>query len=137
MYKFLEHTADVKIKVEAKDMNTAFIESARAMKEAILDKIKIQSKIQKKIKVQGKDKEALLYNFLEEFLFLLDAKNFIFSEVKGLNISKKEKYELEAIVYGDKANKYDFSNDIKAVTYNDMKISEKKNKVGIIFVLDA
>ncbi len=133
-FKFLKHTADVKFSAEGKTLEEAFTNSALALKETITRNVKIASKIKKEINVEGKDSESLLYNFLEEFLFLLDSESFIFSRIENLNISKNK---LNAVVYGDKMENYGFTNDVKAITYSEMKI--KKNNLGysIVGVFDV
>ena len=138
-YKFLSHTADIKVHAEGRTIEKAFINSVLALGEVIREKIIIKSIVKKKIVVEGKDFPSLLYNFLEEILFLLDAENFLFSKVKNLKIIKiANKLKLEANILGDGANTYKFSNDVKAITYNDMIIKENKNKKWIIeFVLDV
>jgi SHS2 domain-containing protein len=137
-FKFLPHTADVKIVVEEKSLEKAFITSALALKEVIIDKIKINSKIKKEIRVEGKDKEALLLEFLQEFLYLVDAKDFILSKISSLTIKKDKKdLKLNAVVMGDNSLNYKFTNEVKAVTYNDMFVKEEKNKTTIQFVLDV
>lgn len=135
-YKFLEHTADVKFQAYGKTIEEAFENAAMALKETILKgkKIKIKNKIKKAFVVEGGDDEKFLYNFLEEFLYLLDAEDFLFNKVrlKFLKIRR-----LEAEVWGDKASNYKFSNDVKAVTYNEMYVKKDKNKYIVQVVLDV
>lgn len=138
-YEFLEHTADVKVFVKEKTMEKAFSSSADALKETICGKIKVKSGIEKKISVEGKNIGALLYNFLEEFLYLLDAEGFLLSKVKEIKILKEKgkAFKLTAVAFGDKASGYKFSNDVKAITYNDMEIKTSGGKFIIQFVLDV
>lgn len=137
-FKFLEHTADVKIEVEEKTLNKAFSTAAFAMKEVIAEQILVAPRIKKEISVQGKDKEALLYSFLEEFLYLLDTEGFILSKAPIVKIKKtKEGFSLTSKSIGDNSDNYIFTNDVKAITYNDMLINEDKDKTTIIFVLDV
>jgi len=140
-YKFLPHTADLKILAEGKDLEEAFNNSALAMREAMTKnkKIKIKPSEKKNIRVDGKDYESLLYNFLEEFLYLLDAESFIFSEIKNLKIEEKlAGFTLSCDAFGDKSTNYKFSNDVKAITYNDMIVGENsKGKMICQFVLDV
>ncbi|MEK6886048.1 MAG: archease [Nanoarchaeota archaeon] len=138
-YKFLEHTADLKIVVEEKTLENAFKTSVMALKEAIAEKIKIKPSDKKLIAIKGEDLLGLLYKFLEEFLFLLDAKGFLVSEVEELKIvgDKKNGYILNAEVSGDKASRYKFSNSVKAITFNEMIIEDKNGKFKIQFVLDV
>ncbi len=135
-YKFLEHTADVKFRAFGKTLEEAFINSGLALKEVMFGKLKIKEKINKKIKVSGKDNESLLYSFLEEFLVLLDSENFIFSSVK-VKINKNKRLKLESEILGDKASNYKFTNNVKAITYNSMFVKKQKDKFIIQVVLDV
>lgn len=133
-YKFLPHTADVKFQAYGKSLEEAFINSAAALKETISGKIKVKARIGRKIKVKGKDNEALLYNFLEEFLYLLDSQRFLLSKVKKIKINDGK---LICEVLGDKASSYKFTNDVKAVTYNEMFVKKEKGRFIIQVVLDV
>ena len=124
---FLEHTADVKFQAFGKTLNEAFENSALALKETISGKLKVKAKINKKIKVEGRDNEALLYRFLEQFLYLLDAENFLFSKIKKIKVSDGR---LEAEISGDLAGRYKFTNDVKAVTYSQMFVKQEKAGKG-------
>lgn len=99
-YKFLEHTADIKFQAFGNSLEQAFENSALALQEVITQKIKIKSVIKKKIEVKGRDKEALLYNFLEEFLFLLDSEGFVLSKIRDIKIKDN------LIIINNKNNKF-------------------------------
>jgi len=133
-FKFLEHTADMKFQAFGNSLEEVFSNSALALKETMVKGVKIKSKISRKIEVKGKDKESLLCNFLEEFLFLLDAEDFLLAEVKSIKISGNK---LTAKVIGDNAKNYKFTNDVKAVTYNEMFVKEEKGKFICQVVLDV
>jgi SHS2 domain-containing protein len=133
-YKFLEHTADVKFQAFGKNLNELFENSALALKETICGKIKVKEKISKKIKVKGRDIESLLYKFLEEILYMLEADNFILGEIKNINIKKSE---LNAVIIGDKTLNYSFTNPVKAITYNEMFIKKQKDRWVSQVVLDV
>lgn len=147
-YKFLEHTADIKVLVNDQSLENAFSSSALALKEVILDfeKIKIKADKSKILSISGKDLESLLYNFLEEFIYLLDAEDFILSEVEDIEITKEDEgFNLSAKILGDRATNYKFSNKVKAITYNDMFVKQEKIGKGksaksdfnLQFVLDV
>ena len=124
-YKYLEHTADIKFQAFGKTLEEAFENSALAMFNAMYDN-KVNEKIKKNIKVFGRDLENLLYNFLEEFLFLMDSEGFFMASCK-VKIKKNKQYELEAEIKGDEAKSYPISLDVKAVTYNSMFVKKEKN----------
>jgi SHS2 domain-containing protein len=76
----------------------------------------------------------MLYNFLEEFLYLLDAEDFLLSKVK---VKLFQTTRLEAEVFGDKASNYNFTNNVKAITYNEMFVKKGKGKWISQVVVDA
>jgi len=128
---FLEHTADIKFQSFGKTLNEAFENSALAMFSAMYDG-RVKAAIKKSIKVKGKDNESLLYNFLEELLFLLDSENFFLSRIK-VKIDEKN-FKLEAEAEGDGAGKYPVHIDVKAVTYNQMFVKHEKTGKGERFI---
>src|SRR3989338_5057166 len=134
-YKYFEHTADIKFQAFGKTLDESFENSAMAMFNAMYDG-KVKSKIKKNIKVSGTDFENLLYNFLEEFLFLMDSEGFFMSSCK-VKIKEGKKYELEAEVKGDEAKNYPISLDVKAVTYNSMFVKKEKNNWICQVVIDV
>ncbi len=135
-YKFLEHTADIKFQAFGNSLEECFVNSFFALKEIMFEDLKIKIAIKRKIKIKGKDYESLLYNFLEEFLYLLDAKGFICSDIKSISINKDD-FSLSAEVAVDKAENYRFSNNVKAITYNNMFIKKENNKWISQVVLDV
>lgn len=126
-YHFLDHTADVKFVAEADTLENVFIESAKALQESICGKITILEQETKTIEIEGDNLENLLYKFLEEFLVLLDSQDFLLSKVTKLSINPKS-FNLNATITGDKAENYKFTNDVKAVTYNEMIIEQDSDK---------
>jgi SHS2 domain-containing protein len=121
-FKFLEHTADAKFQAFGKTLDKTFENAALAMFN-VMYKGKVKKTGKYKIKVKGSDKESLLYNFLEELLFLLDTKSFFLSSAKV----KITDNMLEAEVSGDSAKNYKVMTDVKAVTYNEMFIKHEKD----------
>ena len=137
-FKFLEHTADVKILVEEKTLGKAFSTAALALKEVMAEQIKVAPRIKNEINVKGDDLESLLYKFLENIIYLADADSFILSKAPIVKIEKAgEGFSLSANAIGDDAKKYIFTNKVKAITYNEMIIKEGKDKTTIQFVLDV
>ena len=131
-FKFLEHTADVKFQAFGKKVEEVFENSALAFKEAVCGKWKIKEEKEKIIKVNGRDFESLMYVFLEKILYLLEAEGFLISKVKEIKINK---FTLKAVLVGDSAKNYKFTNSVKAITYSEMFIKKQKGKwIGQVVV---
>jgi SHS2 domain-containing protein len=133
-FEFLEHTADLKFRAFGKNKEKVFENCAVAYSSVISRGKKIEEKVMKKIIVKGKDIESLLYNFLEELIFLLDSKSFVVSMTK-VKIGKGKLY---AQLWGDIAGNYKGLDHVKAVTYSEMYVKEvKKGKWEAQVVLDV
>jgi len=134
-FEFLEHTADIKFQAFGNSIEEVFENSALAMFNSMSDE-KVKETKSFKINVKGKDFESLLYNFLEELLFLLNSENFFMGSVKKINIDKKN-FKLSTEVAGDSAENYEIHIDIKAITYNDMFVKKQGNKFVAQVVMDV
>ncbi|MBN2112148.1 archease [Candidatus Woesearchaeota archaeon] len=135
-FEFLEHTADAKFRAYGKSFEQAFANAAYAMVSLMYDSEMIAALKIEKIEVHGKDMEQLLYAFLEEILFLQDSKQFVAHEfVRPVKITGTtgKKLKLSAEIIGDRIKKeYSVRPVVKAVTYNEMKISEKPVYVQVV-----
>jgi len=132
-FEFLEHTADAKFRAYGKTLEQAFSNAAIAMSSIIYPPEKVKPKIKKEINISGNDYYSLLYNFLEELLFLLDSEEFILSKIENLKIKNNN---LSAVLFGDKASNYNVEGYVKAVTYNEMEIKKTKDKFIVQVVVD-
>jgi len=133
-YKYLPHTADTKFQAYGKTLEEAFINSAYAMTDVITDHTKIKPTTEKSFEVESENKEALLYDFLEQFLILLDSESFLLSKIKELKIKNNK---LTAKVTGDThPENYEIETHIKAVTYQEMFIKKEKDQYVIQVIVD-
>ena len=137
-YQFLEHTADAKFQAFGRSLEEAFENAAYALVSLMWEREKIGRKIQHSVKVEGRDLEQLLVNFLEEILYLLDSRMYLLHSVEKIQIQKiAEVYALDALFLGDdNGNQYQPYGDVKAITYNEMKI-HTKNRFMVQVVVDA
>ncbi|MBW2987853.1 archease [Candidatus Woesearchaeota archaeon] len=138
-YKYIEHVADLKFQAFGKSLEEAFANAAIALYDFVTKTEQIEPKIEEKIEVESEDNKSLLYDFLEQFLFLIDTKQFLLHEIKEIKITRKnhDKLKLTAIAVGDTADgKYEIGGDVKAVTYNDMFIKKEKDQYIIQVLMD-
>ena len=131
-FKFLEHTADIKFQAYGKTLQDIFENSVLALISYMAGEKKLDSSRGKVIEVKGIDMGSLLYNFLDEIIYLVDAEDFITAKVKVTLRGNNLKAEL----YGDKASKYEI-NQVKAATYSEMEIKKTKDGWEAKVVLDV
>lgn len=133
-FKFLQHTADIKFRAYGKTLEEVFSNSALALSNSIYSG-KVAERKKHIIKVKGKDLENLLYEFLEQFLFLFDSENFLMSKIKKLKFDKRN-LKIKAEITGDDVKNYETSMHVKAVTYNKMFVKKIKGLLVSQVVLD-
>ena len=139
-FEFREHTADVQVRSWGPSLEEAFSQTAYSLMETITpDLKKITPKIEKKITIKAEDKEALLFDFLSEFLYIFDVDELVFSQIYVSKIEKfNDNYKLQAILKGEKfdLDKHEIGIEVKAITYSFMNIEEKHASTIIDIVFD-
>lgn len=137
-FRFFEHTADMKFQAYGRTMEEAFGNAALALFSIVTEPEKISRAITKVIMAEGPDIKSLLYHFLEELLVLLDTENFLLNSVGNATIEKKAKgYSITASAIGDYySEKYETHGDVKAITYNEMKVEQDKGMFVVQVVPD-
>lgn len=125
-YKFIDHTADVMFEAYGSDLNELFENSGLALQELQVDLKNVETKLKKEIQLGNKSVEMLLFDFLQELIFLKDIEQLIFSKIK-VNV-KKDK--LNAVCSGEKIDikKHECKVDAKAITLHKFEVKKVKNK---------
>ncbi|GAH34722.1 unnamed protein product, partial [marine sediment metagenome] len=139
-FEFRDHTADVQVRSWGPSLEEAFSQTAYSLMATITpDLKKISPKIEKKITIKAEDKEALLFDFLSEFLYIFDVDELVFSQIDVNKIEKfNDNYKLQAILKGEKFDlgKHEIGIEVKAITYSFMNIEEKHASTIIDIVYD-
>jgi SHS2 domain-containing protein len=127
LYRIIEHTADTGFEVRGDTKEHVFEAAALAFFH-IMWGIE-QPKVNKPeiIEVTGSDIKELLVNFLEEFLYLYDAKGFICSQLKVETVTDT-KICAKAWLQQFNIDRDQELLGVKAVTYHQLHIGKKEHK---------
>ncbi|MHA1744222.1 MAG: archease [Candidatus Heimdallarchaeota archaeon] len=127
-FEFLDHTADIIIRATGKDLKEAFEQAAMGYFTVLTDPAVIHEKITKEITVTSENLEALLYDWIDQFIFLFDTEYFVAHRVEILDLQKQAdgKYLLFARAYGEEfdPSSHPQKTEVKAMTYSFMKVGE-------------
>lgn len=138
-FEFLEHTADVYIRVHGKTMEEAYENAALAMFETITDTDQVAQSEADSIEVEAEDQYALLYNWLEALLVNSETKGMLYSKFQ-INSWKEtaENFKIKAKIWGEKFDpqKHPQKVAVKAVTYHRMVIIREMDRVILELILD-
>jgi len=125
----IPHKADIAIIAYGQSLPELFSHSALGLYQILGPKCESQNEGEDLIVLQAKDIETLLVSFLTELLFLAEKQ--IKAEIGEIEIND---FALKAIIV--KRSNQDFSNFIKAVTFNEMKIIEENGIFHTKIVFD-
>ncbi len=139
-FEFRDHTADIQVRSWGSSLEEAFSQTAYSLMATITpDLKKITPKVERKIIIKAEDKEALLFDFLSEFLYIFDVDELVFSQIYVSKIEKlNDNYKLQATLKGEKfdLNKHEIGIEVKAITYSFLNIEEKHASTIIDIVFD-
>jgi SHS2 domain-containing protein len=138
-YKFIEHTADIAVEVEAVTIEDLFSLSCHAWRDAALESSDTSSTESKFIYFSAGTLEELLVQLLGEINFMLFTHQWVFNSVEELMIVQDNAaYKLYADLLGEMLdhNTHHVKEEIKAVTYHQMKIEKINNNYHTRIVFD-
>ena len=124
--QFLEHTADIGIKIKAPSLEQLFILAAEGMFEIIIPDRKVNSVEQIFINVDAMDIEELIINWLSELNFLFQTRQFLPAEFMTLKIKENT---LSATVAGEQLDpvRHPVEIEIKAVTFHKLYVRQEND----------
>jgi SHS2 domain-containing protein len=134
-YELLEHTADAKFRAYGKTREEAFANAVQAMTAIAADPEKLSRHRSVPVSIKSKSLQNLLFDLLDEILFLHDTEKFLPALAEGLTITERDgEFILDATLKGDDAKKW--GGNLKAVTYSDMIVEEKNGSWMLQVVID-
>ena len=138
-YEFLEHVSDAYIAAYGKTLEEAFQNAAEAMFQTMIETGTVALTLEETVTAEGRDREALLYNWLETLLLKFDMEGKVYSKFEVEKIEKRNsEFALKATIRGElyNADKHEPKVEVKAVTYHQMAVKEHKGGYELKFILD-
>ncbi len=130
-------TADLTVDTWGETLEEVFRQSALALFNAITPIEGISQDETREFEVQGHDLGALLFNFLDELLYLQEVDLIVFS---GFDLEiDREKFTLKAVCHGEPFDlaRHTQGIAIKAVTFHMMNIQQTDEGWKLRVVLDT
>ncbi len=133
-YEYLEHTADMGLRVFGENLYALFTNAAQGLFETIavvetIDEIECVC-----IDVTAASVEELFVAWLDELNFRHETEEVFFRRARVLQCSETE---ISAEVYGESANfeKHQVYTEIKSVTYHQLQVAQKPDKSWVAQVI--
>ena len=142
-YEYFDVTADIGFYAYGNSLEEAYENAGLAMFDVVTDIDKVKKEESEEIEISSEDLVSLLYDYLDELLFLQDTEFLFFSDFK-VTIEKIagdsfEKYKLKCIATGEEINWgiHTHRSEVKAVTFHQMDVTkEDDGRYKLTAILD-
>jgi protein archease len=131
-YRYLEDvgTADIAFEATGRDLAELFSDAADATTNVMIDNIDaIQLRETRRIQLTNDNIDMLLFDFLQELIFLKDAERLLL-RIRALLIDRKDEiYFLTATAEGEPldAERHHQRADVKAVTLHNFSVEQTED----------
>ena len=127
-FRFLEGaTADILFDAFGETLEECFSNAGKAVFEVMSDTSIVKPDEREEFEITSKDEKSLLFDFLNELIYLSDCRKMFFSSF-NLKITRTDSgLSLKAVCFGEKINpkRHELRTEVKACTYHSMDV--KKN----------
>ncbi len=135
-YKIIDHTADLGVHIFGRSIKELFENAAFAVFDIITDIDKVEPAKEELVIIEGMDFSDLMVNWLREILFFFNGRDLLIKQARMVKIGH---HRIKAKVFYDNFDpeRHIIFNEIKAVTYHDIDVSESDGtwKAHVIFDL--
>ena len=138
-FEWVEHPSDIGFRAYGLDLAGALENAALALFEVMVDTSKVRPMQEVPIELEAEDEGALLYDWLERFLYFHDAQGLVMSKFKVDELVQRDhSFKLRARAWGERFDpkRHDARAEVKAVTYHMMEVKLGKGKCVVQAVVD-
>ncbi|HEX9093162.1 MAG TPA: archease [Coriobacteriia bacterium] len=120
-HRVIEHTADTGIEAWGPTLDTAFEEAALGLFELMIDPTAVEERESHRIDVRGSDDGDLLVRWLNELIYLVDARGLVFNRFV---VEQQAPGVLFATAYGEPLDpaRHRPRSAVKAATYHQLAV---------------
>ena len=134
-FHILEHPADLGIEAWGESFGQALRQAIKGLSSVIAEPSTVGHSGKRAIEIDAGDSEQLLVRLLSEVLFCLDAEQFVTADVVFEDVKEQH---LRGFLLGEnlQAEKHVMKLDVKAITYHELSITQRDNRVTLRIFVD-
>lgn len=123
-YRFLDHTADLRLEVEAPTLAELFAESLVGFTEALIEVSEVEAAEERTIELSAESHGDLLRDFLDELLFFFESEDRLFRRAEVEIEEAPGGLRLLARTWGERydTERHGLKLLLKAVTYHGLVV---------------
>jgi SHS2 domain-containing protein len=121
MFETFEHTADLGLRIRAADLDTLFTDAAQGLFSILVEDLATVRPTQAvEVRLQGDERDLLLFDWLKELLYHFDAEHLLF----GKFAVAVRPDGLTATAWGEPLDRerHVLEHEVKAITYHGLRV---------------
>lgn len=137
-FEYFEVTAEVGIRAWGESLSEAFVQAARALFELMVDTHAVRPQHTVSVSLSSESLELLLADWLNRLILERDRTGCVFSEFRIAVTPQGRGFVLMGEIAGEPLDRsrHDPRLDVKAVTYNNLRVLQQPHRVQVECVLD-
>ncbi|AAB86071.1 conserved protein [Methanothermobacter thermautotrophicus str. Delta H] len=136
-FEFFDVTADAGFWAYGHDLEEVFENAALAMFEVMTDTSLVEAAEERRVEITSEDRVSLLYDWLDELLFIHDTEFILFSKFKVKIDEKDDGLHLTGTAMGEEIKEgHERRDEVKAVTFHMMEILDEDGLIKARVILD-
>ena len=137
-YEYLDHPADIQIHAWGRTLSDTYEQAAIAMFGVMTELTTVEHLQEQNVEASGHDLESLLYNFLDECLFVFSADSFLCACMVNITEFDEQNFSIKAVLGGETfdLSKHPQGTEVKAITYSNMQIYNKPDNCECYLIID-
>jgi SHS2 domain-containing protein len=135
-YTLLDHTADLGIRIWGINLKTLFENAGTTLTHLMLRGESLERALPKRILLSGDDLADLMVRWLGEILYLLEGEKLVVTSIQIVDVrSSSLEAALKTVPFDPE--KHEILTEIKAVTYHQIEVVQKRDhwEAKVIFDL--
>lgn len=123
-YRFLPHTADIRVAIEATSFEGLFEDATIVMRGLLAGEHRVEPREKRHVSVSGADPAELFLGYLQELLYLFDTEAFLPASVAPERLTESEAV---ALVLGEtyEPSRHEHQPEVKAVTRHGLVVERR------------
>jgi SHS2 domain-containing protein len=148
MYRWVDHTAELELRLEAETQEAVFEDALAALRELLVERMAEApgERARRELHASSPDRATLLAEWLSELVYLVETEGFVPERVDRISITPSPSrtppreslanraYDLDASVTGTIGSPPHL---VKAVTYHRLEMTERDGEWRATVVLDV
>ena len=124
-YRFIEHTADMGVEIEATSFESLLSEGLLALTDTLTEVGEVRAEVERQVELMAPSREDLLVDWLNELVYLFETESVLF-RFGELGVEEESGgWRLRGTLRGERydPDRHRIKRLIKAVTYHQLRVS--------------